>query len=325
MNTSLPGGETSPSSPHANVAVAGAIFASQDLMHQQNLRSLSEGLSQLSSRGAVSQVQQSPLSVPGSHHAPSSLLSTASAVTASVHPLQVYNNNNNSAEDHSPSGRSHGSNNSYSMHGNNFPMTVPPPRPGSALGPLMTNPVVITTTGAATTSHVSPGPPFPMILSTAATTASGGIPIPIPFMQAFPFPAPIELDPSTAHTHPAFRGRKLRAGKWLEEEEQYADLLIALFDQGQLADCVHGMTLRAYLSQKLHCAPMRISKKYAGKGIGKLVYNAKSKSSSKHKQNEKSPEERAKQLQEAQDKFTRAAVMCVDQVCIMCVRERYCR
>jgi hypothetical protein len=29
------------------------------------------------------------------------------------------------------------------------------------------------------------------------------------------------------------------------------------------------------LSQKLHCAPMRISKKFAGRGIGKLIYTSK--------------------------------------------------
>ena len=74
---------------------------------------------------------------------------------------------------------------------------------------------------------------------------------------------------------PIFQNRKLRSGKWLPEEEEYADALIQLFEQGHLTDCENGTTLRAYLSGKLHCAPMRISKKYAGTGIGKLVFLSK--------------------------------------------------
>ena len=72
-----------------------------------------------------------------------------------------------------------------------------------------------------------------------------------------------------------FRGYKLRSGKWLPEEEKYAQLLIALFEKGHIMDCENGATLRAFLSQKLHCAPMRISKKFAGQGIGKIVYLSK--------------------------------------------------
>jgi len=65
---------------------------------------------------------------------------------------------------------------------------------------------------------------------------------------------------------------RLRSGKWLKEEEEYAEALIALFERGQLSDCENGATLRSYLSRKLSCPPMRISKKYAGKGIGKMVF-----------------------------------------------------
>jgi len=74
---------------------------------------------------------------------------------------------------------------------------------------------------------------------------------------------------------PIFRNRKLRSGKWLKEEEEYADALITLFEKGQTIDCDNGSTLRSYLSKKLHCPPMRISKKYAGRGIGKLVFVSK--------------------------------------------------
>jgi hypothetical protein len=72
-----------------------------------------------------------------------------------------------------------------------------------------------------------------------------------------------------------FRNRPLRSGKWTEEEEEYADLLIELFEKGQILEEKNGCTLRSFLSRKLHCAPMRISKKYAGKGIGKMVFLSK--------------------------------------------------
>jgi hypothetical protein len=67
--------------------------------------------------------------------------------------------------------------------------------------------------------------------------------------------------------------KPLRSGKWIPEEEEYAEILIELFNKGFIDDCENGTTLRLYLSRKLRCAPMRISKKYAGKGIGKIVYS----------------------------------------------------
>ena len=92
------------------------------------------------------------------------------------------------------------------------------------------------------------------------------------------------------------RDMVFRSGKWTAEEELYANSLIELFEEGcvdefeQSMDCngnnaskedekkppkfkiTNGMSLRAYLSRKLFCSPMRISKKFAGRGIGKLVY-----------------------------------------------------
>jgi len=68
---------------------------------------------------------------------------------------------------------------------------------------------------------------------------------------------------------------KLRSGKWVAEEEAYANLLIEAFEKGVASDCTNGSTLRSYLATKLQCAPMRISKKFAGKGIGKMVYLSK--------------------------------------------------
>jgi len=68
-------------------------------------------------------------------------------------------------------------------------------------------------------------------------------------------------------------GRHQRAGKWTHEEEVFAHNLIQSFESGTLDDCEEGKSLRSYLAKKLHCAPMRISKKFAGKCIGKLIYS----------------------------------------------------
>jgi hypothetical protein len=64
-------------------------------------------------------------------------------------------------------------------------------------------------------------------------------------------------------------GIKLRAGKWTPEEERFTEELIKRFDNGSLSDCEDGTTLRSYLSMKLNCIPMRVSKKYGGLCIGK--------------------------------------------------------
>ena len=66
-----------------------------------------------------------------------------------------------------------------------------------------------------------------------------------------------------------------RSGKWTSEEESFANKLVLEFERGTLEDCEDGCTLRAYMARKLNCAPMRISKKFAGRCIGKLVFNKK--------------------------------------------------
>jgi len=60
-----------------------------------------------------------------------------------------------------------------------------------------------------------------------------------------------------------------------QEEEEYAAAITKEFNWGTLRDCDNGATLRTYLSRRLHCDPMRISKKYAGSSVGKSVYFAK--------------------------------------------------
>lgn len=86
-------------------------------------------------------------------------------------------------------------------------------------------------------------------------------------------------------TKQIFSQMKLRKGKWTIEEEKYANLLIREFENGTVSDCENGCTLRAFLSRKLHCAPMRISKKFAGKNcIGKHVFFARNRPSTPYQQ-----------------------------------------
>jgi hypothetical protein len=61
-------------------------------------------------------------------------------------------------------------------------------------------------------------------------------------------------------------------GKWTVAEEQRANQLVTDFENGSLLDCENGTTLRSYLARKLNCAPMRISKKFAGRCIGKVRF-----------------------------------------------------
>ena len=65
-----------------------------------------------------------------------------------------------------------------------------------------------------------------------------------------------------------------RSGKWSGEEETFANQLVIDFETGALTDCEDGCTLRSYLARKLNCAPMRISKKFAGRCIGKVTGSA---------------------------------------------------
>ena len=65
----------------------------------------------------------------------------------------------------------------------------------------------------------------------------------------------------------------LRRGKWTSEEEAYALTVIREFNAGYL-DAHPGTTLRSYLSEKLECDPMRITKKFTGDAsIGKKVFH----------------------------------------------------
>ena len=76
--------------------------------------------------------------------------------------------------------------------------------------------------------------------------------------------SPVIYQPNLSNSQ-GVQSMKVRRGKWTQEEESYADYLIEHFEKGTVDGCENGCTLRAFLSRKLYCAPMRISKKYAGK------------------------------------------------------------
>ena len=64
----------------------------------------------------------------------------------------------------------------------------------------------------------------------------------------------------------------LRRGKWTSEEEAYARAVINDFHSGYL-DAPIGTTLRVFLSSKLECDPMRVTKKFTKEdSIGKKVF-----------------------------------------------------
>ena len=68
-------------------------------------------------------------------------------------------------------------------------------------------------------------------------------------------------------------GTTRRRGKWTVEEEEYVARVIQDFNSGFL-NAPAGYTLRSYLSDKLQCDPMRITKKFTGEScIGKRVFH----------------------------------------------------
>lgn len=77
-----------------------------------------------------------------------------------------------------------------------------------------------------------------------------------------------DISPSKTEFDPTIS----RAGKWTQQEEDFAKKLILEFEAGTAKDCEDGCTLRAFLAKKLNCSAMRISKKFAGKVNGKVGF-----------------------------------------------------
>ncbi|KAF0687583.1 Aste57867_20702 [Aphanomyces stellatus] len=66
----------------------------------------------------------------------------------------------------------------------------------------------------------------------------------------------------------------LRSGKWTPEEEAFTNKMIHFFRLG-LLDIEDGTSLRWYLSKKLNCEAMRVTKKLKGNSsIGKQIFRA---------------------------------------------------
>lgn len=87
-------------------------------------------------------------------------------------------------------------------------------------------------------------------------------------------------DPQKIGSPKVKQGTALRRGKWTVEEEAYVARVIQDFNSGFL-DAPAGTTLRTYLSEKLKCDPMRITKKFTGDAcIGKRVFHPVIRSSS---------------------------------------------
>mmetsp|Transcript_26128 Transcript_26128/g.26353 ORF Transcript_26128/g.26353 Transcript_26128/m.26353 type:complete len:231 (-) Transcript_26128:439-1131(-) len=66
----------------------------------------------------------------------------------------------------------------------------------------------------------------------------------------------------------------IRKGKWILEEERYAEGLIFAFKSGLLTPTENdGRSLRSLLAHRLNCSAMRISKKFVGlEGLGGRFY-----------------------------------------------------
>jgi len=94
-------------------------------------------------------------------------------------------------------------------------------------------------------------------------------------LQSNPKPQQLPVSPFQPMTQfsPKSKAMSLRRGKWTAEEEAYVARVIQDFNSGFL-NAPAGTTLRTYLSDKLHCDPMRITKKFTGEAcIGKRVFH----------------------------------------------------
>lgn len=99
---------------------------------------------------------------------------------------------------------------------------------------------------------------------------SNSVPVdPVCSASFLPSPAP-STSPAPA---PSKGDSNLRRGKWTAEEESYVARVIQDFNNGFL-NAPAGTTLRTFLSDKLNCDPMRITKKFTGDAcIGKRVFH----------------------------------------------------
>mmetsp|Transcript_24304 Transcript_24304/g.59512 ORF Transcript_24304/g.59512 Transcript_24304/m.59512 type:complete len:479 (+) Transcript_24304:563-1999(+) len=139
--------------------------------------------------------------------------------------------------------------NSKSLHQKD---SVEPKIPSSVLTPRETE------KSASSTGSTSSGPPRVIHTQIPNRTATSQAP-------------PTNTNETVSSTRP--KSKTLRRGKWTVEEEAYVARVIQDFNSGFL-DAPAGTTLRSYLSEKLQCDPMRITKKFTGDAcIGKRVFH----------------------------------------------------
>lgn len=116
----------------------------------------------------------------------------------------------------------------------------------------------------AVVSKPTTSPPIKtMPISTVGAITANNVPAP---------KAPERISTNTASSTKS-KGTARRRGKWTVEEEEYVARVIQDFNSGYL-NAPAGYTLRSYLSDKLQCDPMRITKKFTGEAcIGKRVFH----------------------------------------------------
>lgn len=124
-----------------------------------------------------------------------------------------------------------------------------------------------------TLTDTKPIKPKPVVIgadSESKTFTTKTVSVPAPVVTTVPV-LPKPLLPKVASTKP--KGTARRRGKWTVEEEEYVARVIQDFNSGFL-NAPAGYTLRSYLSDKLQCDPMRITKKFTGEScIGKRVFH----------------------------------------------------
>jgi hypothetical protein len=116
-------------------------------------------------------------------------------------------------------------------------------------------------------SNVKPPPP-----KVGNRKRSNSLPLHVLSNSQVPGPQSVSSD-AIMNASSSSKNKNLRRGKWTAEEEAYVARVIQDFNNGFL-DAPAGTTLRSYLSDKLNCDPMRITKKFTGEScIGKRVFH----------------------------------------------------
>ena len=150
--------------------------------------------------------------------------------------------------------------------------------PGSALDGSLYNKAQLDSTGESSQQVGDSAVFFSSALSSSINLAIASTPEvidPCPTLRgqsrlSSSAPSPPQTHYSHQHPPSAKQRQALRRGKWTPEEEAYVARVIQDFNSGYLR-APPGTTLRTYLSEKLNCDPMRITKKFTGDAcIGKV-------------------------------------------------------